>query len=189
MIRAIIFDLYGVLAINGWQAFKAHHFSDREAVWTQVFELGRQVDAGLAEYGELISFTAEQTGESESMVRYQLEHTVPNSTLLEYIDTTLKPKYRIGILSNASSNAVIDQILTPQQERSFDAITLSHHVGLTKPDNRMYAVAADRLGVSIEECLFIDDQERHARGARDAGMQALVYTDNKELISDLETLV
>lgn len=188
-VQAIIFDMYGVLAINGWQAFKFKHFADREDVWDKVFQLGRKVDAGIADYAELVRYTAEQTGESEATVRYQLEHTVANEALLEYIGTQLKGHYKLGILSNASSNKVIDEVFTAEQEALFDEIVLSHHVGLTKPDTRMYQAVADRLGVPVEACVFVDDQARHVHGAHDAGMQALVYTDDDALRADLAKIL
>ncbi len=187
-IRAVIFDLYGVLALNGWQAFKAHHFAEHEDTWTEVFELGRRVDAGQADYAELIQFTAEKTGESEATVRYQLEHTLANDELLSYIEAELKPRYKLGILSNASSTNVLDEVLTPEQVALFSSVTLSHHVGLTKPDKDMYQAAADRLGVPVEECLFVDDQERHVAGALAAGMQAVVYTDVLALKGEIARL-
>ena len=187
-IRTVIFDLYGVLALNGWQAFKAHHFSGREDVWTEVFELGRKVDAGLADYAELILFTAQKTGESEDTVRYQLEHTVANEELFTYIEHSLKPHYKLGILSNASSSKVLSEVFKPTQVALFDSITLSHHVGLTKPDKAMYEAAAERLVVEVGECLFIDDQERHANGARNAGMKALVYTNFETLKQEISRL-
>lgn len=179
--KAVIFDLYGVLAINGWQAFKAAHFAEREHIWHQIFHLGRRVDAGLAHFNELVRFTAEQSGETEATVRHQLEHTIANNELLEFIGAELHGHYRLGVLSNASNDAVIERIFTPQQRGLFDAIVLSHHVGLTKPDMRIFAAVAERLGVIPEECLFVDDQERHVNGAREAGMQAVVYTDVAEL--------
>ncbi len=188
MAKAIIFDLYGVLALNGWQAFKELHFSDRLDVWEQVFELGKQVDAGFKSYDDLVQFTAEQAGQPVSMVRHQLEHTVANEPLLEYIRTELKPKYKIGILSNAGNN-VVERIFTAEVQTLFDAIVLSHHVGLTKPHVAMYQTISDRLGVEPADCLFIDDQERHVTGARDAGMQALVYTDLADLRRQLQGLL
>jgi HAD superfamily hydrolase (TIGR01509 family) len=186
MIEAIIFDLYGVLAINGWQAFKAVHFADREEVWDQVFQLGRQVDAGLSDYAELIHFTVEATGESEATVRYQLEHTVANVELVEFIRTELLGRYKLGILSNANNDEVIKRIFTPEQQGLFDVILLSHHVGMSKPDVRMYEVVAGRLDVPISACLFVDDREHHVAGASEAGMQALLYTDMPDFKKDLE---
>jgi HAD superfamily hydrolase (TIGR01549 family) len=177
VIRAIIFDLYGVLAINGWQAFKTEHFSDREDLWDQVFQLGRQVDVGLADYSELVRFTAEVSGESESKVRYQLEHTVANAKLLDFIRTKLMSTYKLGVLSNASNDEVLRRIFTPEQQGFFDSITLSHHVGMTKPDIHMYEAAAGRLDTDPSDCVFIDDQTRHLEGAREAGMQTVLYED------------
>lgn len=188
-IKAVVFDLYGVLALNGWQAFKARHFTDRVDVWDQIFEIGRKVDAGLADYDELIKFTAEQAGESEETVRYQLEHTSANDQLLDYIRSDLKRWYSIGILSNASRAEVVSQIFTPEQEDLFTEIILSHHIGLTKPDTRMYEAIAGKLGVLTEECVFVDDQERHVEGAINAGMQGLVYKDIPTLRADLDRLL
>jgi len=189
MIRAIIFDLYGVLAINGWQAFKAEHFSEREDVWDQVFQMGRQVDAGLIDYAELIQFTARVSGETEGLVRHQLEHTVVNAELLDFIHAELRGRYRLGVLSNASSDEVIKRIFTPKQKALFDVIMLSHHVGTTKPDIRMYGAVSEELGVGPSDCVFIDDQKRHVDGAHAAGMHALVYTDVARLKDKLTLLV
>jgi HAD superfamily hydrolase (TIGR01509 family) len=188
-IKAVVFDLYGVLALNGWQAFKTKHFADRVEVWDQIFEIGRKVDAGLADYDELITFTAQQAGKSEETVRYQLEHTSANTQLLDYIKTGLKPWYFIGILSNAHRAEVVSEIFTPDQEDMFTEIILSHHTGLVKPDTRMYEVVAHKLGVLTEEVVFVDDQVRHVDGAKNAGMQGLVFTDVPTLRRDLEQLL
>jgi len=92
-------------------------------------------------------------------------------------------------LSNANSDQVIDRIFTSEQQKIFDSITLSHHVGMTKPDIQMYEVIAQKLEVKPSECVFIDDQERHAAGARLAGMRALIYVDMIQLKHELQTLL
>ncbi|HSX05807.1 MAG TPA: HAD-IA family hydrolase [Candidatus Saccharimonadales bacterium] len=186
--KAVIFDLYGVLALNGWQAFRAKHLAHRPELLSRFTELGRQVDAGLADYNELISLVAKETGESEAAVRYQLEHTLPNEELLSYIRTNLKPYYQIGLLSNASSTKVIDQIFTAEDEMLFDVMVLSHHTGLTKPDSRMYHTVAGRLAVEAEDCLFVDDQARHVEGAIHAGMQGHVFKGVADLERYIEAL-
>jgi HAD superfamily hydrolase (TIGR01509 family) len=188
-VKAVIFDLYGVLALNGWQAFKAKHFTDHPELWDQVFEIGRKVDAGLASYDDLVGFTAQKTGESQDTVRYQLEHTSANDELLDYIKTDLKPWYYLGILSNAHRAEVVSEIFTPEQEDMFTEIILSHHTGLVKPDTRMYEIIATRMGVLPEECIFVDDQERHVEGAKNTGMQGLIYSDVAALKAELGPLL
>jgi len=189
MIRAIVFDLYGVLAVNGWQAFKETHFSNREDVWDQVYQLGRQVDAGLTDYNELVRFTADATGESEATVRHQLEHTVANLELLNFIQISLKGAYKLGILSNTSRVEVIDHIFTAEQRELFDVIILSSQLGITKPDPRIFEITANKLGVPIEHCLLVDDQERHIDGAHRASMQATMYTSTDQFKLELTALL
>jgi HAD superfamily hydrolase (TIGR01509 family) len=189
MIRAIIFDLYGVLAINGWQAFKTEHFSSREDVWDQVHQLGRKVDAGISDYAELVRFTSDVTGESEATVRYQLEHTVANRDLLHFIQAELKGNYKLGLLSNTSRPDVIEDVFSVDQRKLFDAVVMSRQTGILKPDKRAYELMADEIGVLIEDCLLIDDQERHVDGARRAGMQALLFTSVVDLQQELATVL
>ncbi|HSX43151.1 MAG TPA: HAD-IA family hydrolase [Candidatus Saccharimonadales bacterium] len=185
MIQAIVFDLYGVLALNGWQAFKAKHQALNPDMWEEFRRLGDSVDEGRASYDDLIAYTAKSTGETEATVRYQLEHTTSNTELFHYIQNELKPRFRIGILSNASTNKVFDEVFTPEQHALFDMITLSHHVGMRKPDYRMYEAIADRMGVPTTACVFIDDQQRHIDGARAAGMRGVAYTGVPELRREL----
>ncbi len=187
-VRAIIFDLYGVLVLNGWPAFKARHFTEREHLWHELHLLGRKVDAGLADYAEMVRFAAEQTGESEVAVRHELEHSVVDGELLEYIRIKLKPTYKLGILSNAGTN-ITERLFTAEQAELFDAQVLSHGVGLTKPQPEMYQLIANRLDCDPDECLFVDDHERHVTGAESAGMRTLLYTDFEQFQAALPKLL
>ena len=185
-VRAIIFDLYGVLILNGWAAFKSRHFAEREAIWHELHLLGRKADAGLAGYEEMIRFAAAHTGQTEVAVRHELEHSIVDTQLIDYIRTQLRPSYKIGILSNAGTN-ITERLFTPEQLALFDSQVLSHGVGLTKPQPEMYQMIADRLGLDPAECLFIDDHERHIAGAQDIGMRTLLYSDFEQFQVDLPT--
>lgn len=186
-LQAIVFDFYGVLALNGWQAFKQRHLASQPEVWDQVYRLGRKVDAHEASRDELVAFTAHVTGVSRATVRRQLDNTTVNGKLLAYIAEKLAGNYRLGILSNASTN-VVEHILQPTQAVLFDAVVLSHHVGLTKPDVRMYQDIAKKLAVEPAACVFVDDQSRHLAGATAAGMHTVLYTNFTQFIGDLTML-
>lgn len=172
--RAVIFDLYGVLGLNGWQSFKQAHFGDRPDAWEHLRALGQRVDAGEASEQELVTAVARATGESEATIRYQFEHTVPNEELLAFIRTELKPHYRIGLLSNASRD-VLDDIFTPEQRSLFDAAISSFHVGLTKPDPDMFLLMSGELGLPPAQCVFVDDQARHLEAAAQLGFHVVPY--------------
>lgn len=185
--QAIIFDFYGVLALNGWQTFKEHHLADRPEVWDQVYRLGRKVDAHEASREELVTFTARVTGVNRATVRRQLDDTAANDELLAYIAKELAGRYKLGILSNAATN-VVEHVLQPMQAALFDAVVLSHHVGLTKPDVRMYQGIAKRLAVEPAACVFVDDQSRHLAGAAAVGMHTILYTNFTQFVEELEVL-
>jgi epoxide hydrolase-like predicted phosphatase len=73
-------------------------------------------------------------------------------------------------------------------ERLFDALVLSHEVGMRKPDPEIYALAAARLGVPASACVAVDDLITNVLGARRAGMRAVLHEDDATTIAELEEL-
>lgn len=59
-------------------------------------------------------------------------------------------------------------------ELGFDAEVYSCSEEVAKPDPRVYLLAADRLGVPSEACLFVDDHDDNLLGAERAGMRAVL---------------
>jgi len=117
-----------------------------------------------------------------------LANGVVNKPLLAYIRNYLKPKYKIGLLSNLSARS-IEQAFTPGERMLFDAITLASETGVAKPDPRAYQLAADRLGVKPEQSLFVDDFERRCEAAREQGMQAVLYDSYPQVVQELESIL
>lgn len=187
MIQAIIFDCFGVLAEDGWTPFKRQYLEDKPEMLKAVQAIGTQVDEGLRTFEDMIQQTAQIVGISENEVRHAVNRKVPNEPLFVLISSSLKPHFKIGMLSNASYD-VTSELFTREQAALFDVSVLSHEVGFVKPDPRMYQTMADRLQIEITNCLLVDDQERHCDGARAAGMQALVYKDVAQLTEELARL-
>jgi putative hydrolase of the HAD superfamily len=59
----------------------------------------------------------------------------------------------------------------------FDAVVDSCEVGMRKPEAGIYRLAAERAGVPIGECFFLDDHPANVQGAIDAGMPAIHVAD------------
>lgn len=57
--------------------------------------------------------------------------------------------------------------------------------GARKPDPEAYLVAPRQLGVTPEECLFIDDRQVNVDAARAVGMKAERFVDAAQLEADL----
>lgn len=62
-------------------------------------------------------------------------------------------------------------------------IVLSHEVGATKPDRRIFDAAATAAGVAPERIFFTDDLPEHVAGARAAGWDAEVFTTAAHLLA------
>lgn len=186
MIRAIIFDCFGVLTEDKWHAFRV---SLPANVKDRARELMRQWSGGFLTEPQFIAQAAQLTARSPAFIEALITaDRAKNTALLNYI-ATLKPHYKIGLLSNVASDWIQAQFLTPAEQQLFDDIVLSYRVRLTKPDPRIFKLAADRLAVLPKECVFIDDIERYCRGAESAGMKSLVYQDLAKLQNDLEKLL
>ncbi len=187
MIRAVIFDCFGVLTSDGWLPFKNKHFGDNPSLYEQATTLNHQVDLGQIDYSEFIRQVATLAQVSQQEAKRDIENNVPDEALFAYV-TELKSKHRLGLLSNAAADW-LSKLFKPEQIGLFDAIALSYETGFIKPQRQAYEVVAQRLGVAVGECVLVDDQAGYCEGARAAGMPAIHYTGLLELKRDLTTLL
>jgi FMN phosphatase YigB (HAD superfamily) len=179
MVKAVIFDCFGVLATEAWLPFKAKHFVDSEQ-FEEAGDLMKQANSGLISQQDFIDKIAALAGISQAEVLHAIRQNVPNGPLFNYMRDELKPKYKIGFLSNVADD-YMRQIFKPEQLALFDAIVLSYKTGFIKPEPEAYQIVADRLDVDSSECVLVDDKERNVTGARQAGMQAILYKDLDQL--------
>lgn len=188
MIKAVIFDCFGVLTSDGLLPFRKRYFGDDQEKIIQAVDIGKRVDAGLADYDDLIKELARLANKSEEATRSEIESNVADEELFTYIRDNIKPRYVIGMLSNAGANW-LDELFQPWQVELFDGIALSYQIGVTKPAPEAYHAIANTLGVLPEECLFIDDQQRYVFGATDIGMRGLVFTSTEQFIHNFEEMI
>jgi len=187
MIRAIIFDCFGVLTTDGWLPFKAKYFGHDPALFDQAGALNSQTNIGVVSYTDFLTAISEMSAKSPGEVDREISNNVPNAELFAYIKQ-LNASYKIGMLSNASDDWMSD-LFEPSQTALFDVIALSYEMKFTKPMAEAYATVAERLNVEVDECVFIDDQERYITGAQEAGMQAIWYKDFAQLKAELSQLL
>ncbi|MGD9916354.1 MAG: HAD family hydrolase [Rhizobiaceae bacterium] len=64
-------------------------------------------------------------------------------------------------------------------------VTVSGEVGLIKPDRRIYDKHAADFGLEPAATIFIDDSAKNVQAAKDAGWQAVLFTDAETLRRDL----
>ena len=112
----------------------------------------------------------------------------PNEELIAYF-RALRPRYRTAILSNSLLG------VREQEEKRYgftsmvDVAIYSHEEGIRKPDPRIYALAAERIGFPPSEIVFLDDVPENIDGARACGFQAVLFTSTPQSIADIEALL
>ncbi|MDF5751127.1 HAD family phosphatase [Spongiactinospora sp. TRM90649] len=74
-------------------------------------------------------------------------------------------------------------------DEAFDDIVISGEVGMRKPEPRIFEHALGRLGVSAEECVFVDDVEANVEAAKVLGITGIHHQDPGDTIVRLEGLL
>lgn len=186
MIKAIIFDCYGVLANDLWKEFVATLPQEKQK---SASDLNRALDRGFIDQDEFLNEIISLTDTKPKRIEeVRNPKNNKNYFLLEYIKN-LKPKFKIGLLSNVSTDWVKTDFLNKEELKLFDDILLSYELGITKPDNRIFQEAAKRLAVNLDECIFIDDGEQNVQAARELGMKALLYKDNIQCQNEIDSIL
>lgn len=189
MIRAIIFDCFGVLYLNAVEHFYEHHVPEYDRLRPQLLELNRASDIGLLDQATFNQEVATLTGLELSFVAARIQGIHErNDKLLAYAQR-LRPVYKVGLLSNIGAGAIDGFFNAAERQSLFDDVVLSSDVGVVKPSPEIYELMAVKLGVLPEECVMIDDVEVNISGAKRAGMQGIIYTSYEQTVRALSEVV
>lgn len=187
MIKAIVFDCFGVLTTDGWLPFKNKYFGSDQATLDEITELNKKANGGDLSYDDFITLVASKAGISQESAREQINKNVANDKLFEYI-RNLKKNYKIGLLSNVGADWLV-KLFSSKQIALFDETSLSYESGYIKPDSRAYKDISNKLRVSPAEVVFIDDQEQNCKAAESVGMQSIYYKNFEQMKSELEEIL
>lgn len=189
MIKAIIFDCFGVLVGRGFE--ETYRIAGGDPVKDRRFieDILGQANLGLISSDAFHEAMTRQLGITPS----EWEQAVitaerPNETLLAYIKN-LRHKYKTAILSNANKGVVEHRVGRRWIEEAFDAVVVSADVGMVKPDPRIYTHVVDKLGMLPEECVLIDDRQAFLDGAAVLGIKTVLYDDFEQARAEIESIL
>jgi putative hydrolase of the HAD superfamily len=94
---------------------------------------------------------------------------------------------RTGLLSN--SWGISDSYPRHLFSELFDDVVISGEVGMRKPEERIFSLAAGRLGLAPEQCVFIDDVEGNITAARAFGFMAVHHREPALTCRELSRLL
>jgi putative hydrolase of the HAD superfamily len=104
---------------------------------------------------------------------WTLESLVPRPDAIPTLEELRRRGYKLGMISACSEDVPEVWERTPFATL-FDSTVFSCSVGFSKPDPRIYAIAAEELDVEPVDCLFVGDGANdELPGAESAGMTAV----------------
>lgn len=186
MIRAIVFDCFGVLTSDAWREFveSLPENIDRQPVHS----LNQAYGAGFISDEEFFEGVKELTDITPPITEHGSD-VAKNTVLLDYIRELRGRGLRIGLLSNIAGNWIRDTFLTAEEQALFDEMVLSFEVGMVKPDPRIFRLMCEKLGVDTTEAVMVDDIARYCAAAETEGMKAVLYEDFQQARTDIEALL
>jgi len=108
-----------------------------------------------------------------------------NQPMVDWAQKLLASGMRVGVLSNMG-DATRDHLLREHAWlRTFHHLTWSCELLIAKPDPAIYQHTLDKLGVTADEAIFIDDIQRNIDAAKTLGIDGILFTGVDQLRTDL----
>jgi putative hydrolase of the HAD superfamily len=111
--------------------------------------------------------------------------TVFDQVMHDVIRGARQAGLRTGLLSNSWGGGY-PRDLFPEL---FDAVVISGEVGMRKPEERIFLLAAELLDLEPGECVFIDDIEENVAAAQAAGLAGVHHRTARETTERLTELL
>lgn len=189
MIKAVIFDLFGVLVMDSLGMMHDELVQSDPVKKAKIIDILHASHHGFLTSEESSAQIAALLGLSYKAYRRRvMDGETRNETLLKYI-SELKKNYKTAILSNIATGSIYKRFSQDELDEYFDTVVTSGDEGHAKPEPEIYELTADRLGVRFDECIFTDDNPDYCEAARSVGMRAIRYASFEQFRSELEKVL
>lgn len=194
----VIFDFAGVLTSNMVEVIE--QFEAREGLPGGLYLRAWATAEGQDLYRrlELGEITQEEWNEQfgallnipgENLMGRVLHDLWPAYGLLKVNREARAAGIRTAVLSNSLGRSPHDPYAPYYLAGNFDAVVLSDQHGIRKPDLAIFQLTLDRLGVSPETCVFLDDTEDNLLPAYRMGMTVIHALDERIVVPELRGLL
>jgi len=187
MIKAIIFDCFGVIRIEAFEAvyqlFGGNVTKDLDFIKRVMYDVNSgKIDSSAP-------LVAKHLGISIDAWRKAInEGSTFNQKLLDYA-LELRKEYKVAMFTNLGRGG-LQRLFEPEfLHKYFDVVVASGDIGLAKPEALSYEYVADKLGVRMDECVMIDDRQEYIDGAIGVGMKTILYVSAQQLKRDLSGIL
>lgn len=198
MIKNIILDVGRVLvAWKPLETMRELGISDQivEVLAKELFESGvwNEADRGVLSDDEFLELAIRQVPEYEAEVRLfwnNIEKAIWQFPYVKlWIRAMKKAGYKVYILSNYGNWSYEK---TRERALNFledvDGAVFSYEVKQIKPDAAIFQALCGKYALKAEECVFLDDLPANVEGAKNFGMQGIVFKGLQDALEELQKL-
>ena len=111
---------------------------------------------------------------------------VPKQEMFHLASSLHDKDYKTALLSNTELPAV--EFFHERDYDMFDVLVFSCVEGVMKPERRIYEITLERLGSKAEQAVFIDDRQDYVAGAKQVGLNAILFEGIDQLKRELTEL-
>lgn len=196
MIKAVIFDMDGVI-IDSESDYKRIEWEMYQEMGLPVTKeealsnMGTTCKDWWAELKRRYQFeeSAEELAEREDerYVAYLFDDHIEKTMMKgadEFLKALKEKGYKTAIASSSVKRGINRVLEIFHLEEYFDVVVSGHEVQKGKPAPDVFLKAAERLAVSPEECMVIEDSYNGIVAAKTAGMQCTAYLSAPEGLVD-----
>lgn len=203
-IAAVLWDFGGVILSSPFEAFnryeQEHHLPPDFIRGVNATDPHTNAWARL----ERSDITAAEFDEEFAIESERLGHRVPGADVLALLSGQVRPEmvraldrvieagYRTACLTNnvSGEHASAERAETIGAIMArFDHVVESSKVGCRKPEPRFYEIACELLGVSPEQCVFLDDLGINLKPAAAMGMRTIKVLAADQAITELSAIL
>ncbi|MBB6016510.1 HAD family hydrolase [Deinococcus radiopugnans] len=194
-IKAVFWDIGGVLLTNGWDreqradvlerfGLDVTEFNERHKLAAPELELGRMT---LADYmAQTLFYTSRDFTPDEFRAAMEAE-SQPHADSLA-LARELAGRWRMYSLNNEGHDLNDHRIRTFELHDFLLGFFTSCYLGVMKPSPGIYRLGLQLANVRPEEAVMIDDRSQNAEAARSVGMHAVHYKGAAQLREELAAL-
>jgi len=181
MVKAVIFDFFGVICLDLYWTWLKLHAPDLESKRSYFQELSNQLDLGKVTREEFARTLSDKTGVAEENILEQMNQGILIDPELVELIRELKKSYKLGLLSNSNANWLREILKNYKLDQLFDSVVISQDVGFIKPQREIFEITLKDLEVPAEESVFVDDRESNTSAAEKIGFKTIVYNGVADL--------
>lgn len=188
MYKVIIFDFFGVFCAPIATNWFRKTVPD-DAVKLAAFQaLCTESDYGRLPRDQFNQETSKLTGVPVEQVVTGIEgETIINTELVDYVKQLMK-NYKIVCLSNGTREWTLRVIIDHGLTELFDEVVLSGDLGIVKPSPEIYTYTLEKLYITADQAILVDDREVNIEAAEALGIRSLLFSDTKTFIAEFEKL-